>query len=92
MRDGVERDLIALRREVADLTAGGYASLQAPEGVWAYRRGDGHVVVLNLSPAEATVEGIEGTVALATDSARDGETVPGALALAPSQGAVVRLA
>ena len=42
------RDLIALRREAADLTSGTYETLPAPDGVWAYRRGDGHVVVLNL--------------------------------------------
>ena len=84
------RDLIALRRAAADLTGGSYESLPAPDGVWAYRRGEGHVVVLNLSAAEATVEGVEGTIALATDRARDGEAVPGALTLAPSQGAVVK--
>ena len=47
-------------------------------------------MVLNLSGAEATVEGLEGTIALATDRARDGEPVAGALTLAPSQGAVVK--
>ena len=86
------RDLIALRRAAADLTGGSYASLPAPDGVWAYRRGDGHVVVLNLSDAEAGVEGVEGTIALATDRSRDGEAVSGTLVLAPSQGVIVRSA
>ena len=86
------RDLIALRRAAADLTGGGYASLPTPDGVWAYRRGDGHVVVLNLSDAEAGVEGVEGTIALATDRSRDGEAVSGTLVLAPSQGVIVRSA
>ena len=85
------RDLIALRREAADLTSGDYETLPAPDGVWAYRRGDGHVVVLNLGGAEATVEGVDGVVAIATDRARDGETVSGTLTLAPSQGVVVKL-
>jgi len=85
------RDLIALRREAADLRSGAYAPLPAPAGVWAYRRGDGHAVVLNLSGAEATIDGLAGTVALATDRARDGEALEGALTLAPSQGAVVKL-
>jgi alpha-glucosidase len=86
------RDLIALRRDAADLTRGGYASLPAPDGVWAYRRGDGYAVALNLSGAWATVDGLQGTVALATDRARDGEAVGGTLTLAPWQGAVVQLA
>ena len=37
------RDLIALRRERADLRAGAYATLPAPDGAWAYARGDGTV-------------------------------------------------
>jgi alpha-glucosidase len=85
------RDLIALRREAADLHGGGYETLPAPAGAWAYRRGERHAVALNLSGAEVTVEGLEGTVVLATDRARDGEPVAGALALAPSQGAIVEL-
>jgi hypothetical protein len=48
-------------------------------------------VVLNLGSAEAAVEGLAGTIALATDRSRDGEPVAGTLALAPSQGAVVKL-
>jgi alpha-glucosidase len=86
------RDLIALRREAADLRSGDYETLPAPAGVWAYRRGDGHAVVLNLSEAEATVDALAGTIALATDRARDGEALDGPLTLAPSQGVVVELA
>ena len=85
------RDAIALRRSEADLTRGAYASLPAPDGVWAYRRGDGYVVGLNLSGAEASVEGVDGTIAIATDRGRDGEAVSGALTLPPWQGAVVKL-
>jgi alpha-glucosidase len=86
------RDLIALRRAAPDLRGGGYETLPAPTGVWAYRRGDGHAVVLNLSEAEATVDALAGTIALATDRARDGEALDGPLTLAPSQGVVVELA
>ena len=86
------RDLIALRRGDAELRARRLrVAAGSPEGVWAWRRGDGHAVALNLSGAEATVEGLEGTVAIATDRARDGEAVGGALTLAPWQGAVVKL-
>ena len=45
------RDLIALRRERADLRAGAYETLPAPAGAWAWRRGDGTAAALNLSDA-----------------------------------------
>jgi alpha-glucosidase len=83
------RDLIALRRDRADLHAGGYATLPAPDGAWAWARGDGTAVALNLSDAPVTVDGLTGDVLVATDRARDGERVDGALALAPWSGAVV---
>jgi alpha-glucosidase len=35
------RDLVALRREREDLRRGGYETLPAPAGAWAYRRGEG---------------------------------------------------
>jgi alpha-glucosidase len=83
------RDLIALRRERADLRDGAYATLPAPEGAWAYRRGNGVAVALNLSDREAELGGLSGRVLIATDRARDGEAVDGALTLAPWSGAVL---
>jgi alpha-glucosidase len=83
------RDLIALRRRDAGLRTGGYAPLPAPAGAWAYRRGDGHAVALNLSPSPVRLELPRGTVAVATDRGRDGEAVGGTLELGPWQGAVV---
>jgi alpha-glucosidase len=72
------RDAIALRRERADLRTGAYATLPAPSGAWAYRRGDGTVVALNLSDAPVAVD-LEGTVLVATDRAGEGEPFGGAL-------------
>jgi alpha-glucosidase len=86
------RDLIALRHAQPDLRGGGYETLPAPAGAWAWRRGEGHLVALNLSDAEVTVENVRGRVAVATDRARDGEAVEGALTLGPWQGAVVQTA
>jgi len=86
------RDLIALRRERPDLRGGSYESLPVPAGAWAWRRGDGHAVALNLSGSEVAVEGVRGRIAIATERARDGEGVGGALALGPWQGAVVETA
>src|SRR5262249_25692477 len=67
-------DLIALRRRDDALRTGDYAELPAPEGAWAYRRGDGAAVALNLSGEPVTVPALHGTVAIGTDRARDGET------------------
>jgi alpha-glucosidase len=82
------RDLIALRRERADLRAGAYETLPAPDGAWVYRRGDGTAVALNLSDARVRVD-VAGTVLVATDRARDGERFDGSLG--PWSGAVIGL-
>ncbi|MGH9092602.1 MAG: alpha-amylase family glycosyl hydrolase, partial [Acidimicrobiales bacterium] len=42
------RDLLALRARTPDLLEGDYATLPSPEGSWAWRRGEGTVVALNL--------------------------------------------
>jgi len=83
------RDLIALRRERDDMRNGAYESLAAPEGAWAWRRGEGTAIALNLSEGDLQVEGLEGTVLIGTDRTRDGEAVAGALRLGPGEGAVV---
>ena len=85
------RDLIALRRGTPELTAGAYATLAAPDGAWAYRRGDGFAVAVNLSDAAVALPGIEGRVAIGTQRGRDGEAVTGAVALGPWEGVVVEL-
>jgi alpha-glucosidase len=85
------RDLIALRRERADLRGGGYETLPAPAGAWAWRRGNRTAAALNLSDREVAIEGLGGTVLIATDRARDGEDVAGPLVLGPWEGAVLEL-
>jgi alpha-glucosidase len=86
------RDLIALRRSHTDLTAGAYETLPAPEGAWAWRRGERFGVAVNLSGAELVVDGLDGDVAIATSRSRDGERVAGSLHLGPWEAAVVELA
>jgi alpha-glucosidase len=86
------RDLIALRRRHPDLHGGSYASLPAPDGVWAWRRGAGVAVVANFADEPATVDGIEGRALVGTDRDRDGMAVAGPLILAPWEGVVVDLA
>ena len=83
------RDLIALRRRVADLRTGRYEELAAPGGTWAWRRGDGAVVAVNLGSEAVVLAGVEGSIAIATNGDRDGEPVPGSLELAATEGAIV---
>jgi hypothetical protein len=80
---------VALRRRSRDLRAGAYVSLPAPEGVWAWRRGERAAVALNLSEEERVVEGMTGAVALATPREREGERVAGRLRLGPWEGALL---
>ena len=86
------RDLITLRRETPDLRGGTYTSLPSPDGVWAWRRGEGIVVAVNLSGADATIPTGRATIAIGTDRSRDGDAVKGDLSLGPWEGAVLRVA
>jgi alpha-glucosidase len=83
------RELIALRRRLADLRSGAYAELDAPPRVWAWQRGESVVVALNLSDQEARVQGVEGTIAASTPSDRRGEAVAGVLPVGAWAGVVV---
>jgi alpha-glucosidase len=54
------RGLIARRRRSADLRSGAYTLLPAPDGVWAWRRGEGTVVAVNLSDERRHLAGVPG--------------------------------
>jgi alpha-glucosidase len=62
------RDLIALRRRRDDLRTGAYASLPAPGGVWAWRRGEATAVALNLSRRAVDLD-LGGELVLGTNGA-----------------------
>jgi alpha-glucosidase len=83
------RDLIALRKELLELRRGAYAELPGPAGTWAWRRGECVGVAVNLGGEPAEVEGLEGTIALATARGRERERVAGRLRLGPAEGAIV---
>jgi alpha-glucosidase len=85
------RDLIALRRAEEDLRGGSYEEAVVEDGLWAYRRGDGFLVALNLGSDPASLPA-EGTIAIGTRRERDGEAVARSLLLAPGEGVVLRLA
>jgi alpha-glucosidase len=82
------RDLLALRRRTPDLQSGDYTPLDAPAGVWAWRRG-GTTVAVNISPQGAELPDLAGTVRLSTGRDRDGERVDGDLALRGGEGVVL---
>jgi alpha-glucosidase len=81
------RDLIALRRHRLLLT-GAYDPVDAPPGVWAFRRGGGALVALNLGDAPARLDGVDGAIVIATDRTRDDEVVAGALELRPREAVI----
>ncbi len=83
------RDLIALRRRLPALSSGAYDELPAPEGAWAWRRGDDVAVAMNLGSSPCEINAVAGEVVLATDRSREGEHVTGSLRLRPAEGAVL---
>jgi alpha-glucosidase len=83
------RRVIAARRASDDLAVGAYRSLPSGEGTWSYARGDGTVVMLNMSDERAEFADVRGRVVVATDDTLDGSAVEGALTLGPWSGAVV---
>ena len=83
------RDLISLRRERTDLRSGSYATLEAPEGVWAWRRGDRTLVVLNLTEAVVDASFGRGEVLVSTHRDREGERIADGVRLHPWEALVI---
>jgi len=83
------RRAIAARRASEDLAVGSYRSLASPAGTWAWARGTGTTVLLNMDEAAATFEAGPGTVTVCTDPGREGAAVAGSLTLPGWSGAVV---
>ena len=71
------RRAIARRAASDDLALGSYRSLPSPAGTWAFERGGGTVVALNMSDSPQQLEGVAGSIVLATDRAREGAAVAG---------------
>jgi alpha-glucosidase len=87
------RDLIALRRSEPDLASGGYTALPAPDGLWAFRRGERFVVVLNLSGSGGAVDiGSSGRIRIGTRRGRFGEAMAGSVEVGPWEAVVVERA
>ncbi len=82
------RDLIALRKQLADLRSGAYVELPSPPKAWAWQRGERTVVAINLGQAATKIDGVEGSIELAT-AGREGEQVDGSLRLEPAEGVII---
>jgi alpha-glucosidase len=85
------RGLIGLRRDLADLRDGPYATVASPPGSWAWRRGDRLVVLVNLSDGAVVLDGVRGRVVSGTDPGRRGERVAGSLPADPWEALVVEV-
>jgi alpha-glucosidase len=85
------RDLISLRRETPDLSTGSYEPLPAPDGVWGWRRGHHHAVVINCSDGDVTLSGLGGRVCIGTDRSREGEAISDSLALGAWEAVVAEI-
>jgi alpha-glucosidase len=88
------RALLSLRRTEPALSLGGYATLSAGDGAFAYERRHGRsrfVVALNLGsePCEAELDGASGVVALGTGGPSVGERVDGRVRLGPGEAVIV---
>jgi alpha-glucosidase len=82
------RRLLELRRSTPELTLGSYSNVDAAPGVWAWRRGEGCVVALNLSGRPQSLRDVQGVIRLDTGLARAGENVAGTLTLGSWEGVV----
>jgi alpha-glucosidase len=86
------RALIQLRRTTVDLRLGTYRRLPSPPGSWVWRRGDRHVVAVNLSEEAVSLETAgDGNVLVGTDPDRSGEPIDGEVRLGPWEGLVLSL-
>ena len=86
------RDLIGLRDALPDLRSGAYASVDAPDGVLAYQRGERTLVALEpRHRAGDRRRGHRDDQGRRRVRARDDEQVDGGLSLGPGEGAVVLL-
>ena len=83
------RDLIGVRRDREDLRSGSYEGLGSPEGVWAWRRGSGTIVIVNPEDVAVTLPTPSGTVLIDTGRRRGGERVESPLRLEPWEALIL---
>ena len=83
------RRAIARRATSDDLAIGPYRSLPSPPGTWAFQRGAGTVVAVNMTDSTQKLVAGSGGIVLATERAREGSAQDGGLTLTAWSGVVV---
>lgn len=83
------QSLISLRRARPDLRIGGYSTIETPEGIWAWRRGDHTVVAVNHTAAPIEIVVGEGEVLVSTRRGCEGERIAGPVRLHSWEALVV---
>jgi alpha-glucosidase len=69
------RDLLSLRRGRPDIREGSYATVEASDGAWVWRRGDHTLVAMNHSDGVLEVGVGDGTVLVSTQPGRAGQRI-----------------
>ena len=87
------RRLLGLRRRSVDLRVGSYERVALDGSLWAWRRGAGTLVALNLAEEAATLPAAalpapRARVAVATDPGREGDILNGTVRLGPWEGLI----
>ena len=83
------RASIALRRARPDLRESGYAAVEAPDGIWAWRRGSGTLVVLNHSDDPIDEDVGVGEILLSSQANRAGERIEQRVRVEPWEALVI---
>ena len=83
------RASIALRRARPDLRESGYAAVEAPDGIWAWRRGSGTLVVLNHTDDPIDEDVGVGEILLSSQANRAGERIEQRVRVGPWEALVI---
>jgi len=83
------RASIALRRARPDLRESSYAAVEAPDGIWAWRRGSDTLVVLNHSDDPIDEDVGVGEILLSSQANRAGERIQRWVRVEPWEALVI---
>lgn len=84
------RTLLVVRKESKGLLEGNYQSIQTPQGVYGYLRGNEVLVLLNFTNESKTVDTPSGEILLSTHLERYGK-VENTVELRPNEGLIIQL-
>lgn len=84
------RALIALRHAEPDLQLGDYKLLRTVSSVWAWKRGERHVIAINFSAHHHEIKHQHGEIVLSTKRQDEGQAIDGLLHLDPWEGVVLQ--